>query len=135
MSHRQVDDESYLFQFGDESVDKTKLKIFLDEVFDNKSCSNWLGEKLDQDLSSGNYRSFTNAFYANRQADRYDFMQLDDAAGIVKKPVKIEALLQIQAINDINLNGQYMDATISLSLAWTDPRLQWDEKDFNMISV
>ena len=59
-----------------------------------------------------------------------DFYDLEELPGKRSKPVLVDTVLQIQSINEINLNGEYMDATIALSMRWTDARLSWNSDDF-----
>ena len=36
--------------------------------------------------------------------------------------------MQVKAINEINLNEEYIDASISIRLEWEDDDLKWSEK-------
>ena len=33
-------------------------------------------------------------------------------------------VVQVQSVNDVSLNGEYVDATIAVSMVWSDYRLQ-----------
>ena len=48
-----------------------------------------------------------------------------ERSGYVYKPVEIDVYVQVKAINDINLNEEYMDASIIITMEWYDPQLSW----------
>ena len=39
-----------------------------------------------------------------------------------------------EAMDDIDISGQFMDATIDLIMTWNDPRLKWDPADFGGVT-
>lgn len=41
------------------------------------------------------------------------------------EPVTVDISVQFQAINEINLNEEYFDATIVLHMTWHDSKLAW----------
>lgn len=41
------------------------------------------------------------------------------------EPVHVDIGVEFQAINEINLNEEYFDATIVLKMSWVDKELQW----------
>ena len=61
----------------------------------------------------------------------YDF---EDLPGYSYQPVLVDTIVQIQSINDVNLNGEYMDATIAISMKWKDSRLQQDSSEFGNVT-
>ena len=61
----------------------------------------------------------------------YDF---EDLTGYSYQPVMIDTIVQIQSINDVNLNGEYMDATIAISMKWKDSRLRWDFNEYGNVT-
>ena len=49
-----------------------------------------------------------------------------ERSGLVYDPIEIGVYLQIKAINDINLNEEYMDASIVITMEWFDRQLSWE---------
>ena len=39
-------------------------------------------------------------------------------------PLNVDMVVQVQSVNDVSLNGEYVDATIAVSMVWSDYRLQ-----------
>ena len=48
-----------------------------------------------------------------------------ERSGYVYDPIEIDVYLQIKAINDINLNEEYMDASVVITMEWYDKQLSW----------
>ena len=46
-------------------------------------------------------------------------------AGHVFVPVELNIVLQVKAINEINLNEEYMDASVVITMNWNDKQLAW----------
>ena len=49
----------------------------------------------------------------------------DERYGYKFKPVEVDVSLQFQAINEINLNEEFFDATVVLRMSWKDETLEW----------
>ena len=39
----------------------------------------------------------------------------------------------MQNINDLSLNGMYLDSTVTIHMTWYDPRLRWEPAEFSHI--
>lgn len=51
---------------------------------------------------------------------KYSLIQISSHLGVRVEPVRIEVLFQIQSINEVNLNGEYVDLTVALATSWLD---------------
>ena len=49
----------------------------------------------------------------------------DERYGYKFEPVEVDVSLQFQAINEINLNEEFFDATVVLRMSWKDETLEW----------
>ena len=126
-----------------------QLKIFdtkVDEythIMNQTECQRYLKVKLTVEIrkrkANGDSTDFVEVFY--NKLNEYDanipdmtlfgnFYAMEDLPGKTSKPVSVDTVVQIQSINEINLNGEYMDATIALSMRWTDDRLSWNADYF-----
>ena len=82
---------------------------------------------------------FTALFYGEQvntgptEADFTQFHDFEERGGYTYNPVAVDTVFQIQSINDINLNGEYMDATVAISMVWTDERLKWISSDYGEV--
>ena len=54
------------------------------------------------------------------------FTKYDEQQGYTWSPIEVNTVFQLLSINDVNLNQEYLDATIAISMQWIDGRLQWD---------
>ena len=48
-------------------------------------------------------------------------------------PLEIDVWVEIHTINEVNLNKEYLDATIYLDMIWKDRRLEWNRENFGGI--
>ena len=48
-------------------------------------------------------------------------------------PIEVDTVLQLQAINEVSLSGEYIDANIVVVMSWTDKRLRWRPRDHGYI--
>lgn len=96
-------------------------------------CERFLKVKLALGVRKTGTRDYVKVFY-DLEEDFADFYELDDIKGRASRPVVVDTLLQIQSINEINLNGEFMDATIALSMKWNDARLQWDPNNYGNVN-
>ena len=82
--------------------------------------------KFEQETQSDN---FVETFYSSDHpmiSTFHYFYDFEDLTGYSYQPVMIDTIVQIQSINDIHLNGEYMDATLAISMNWEDSRLAWN---------
>ena len=42
------------------------------------------------------------------------------------KPIKVDIYFQVKSINEINLNEEYMDVSVVITMEWTDKNLKWE---------
>ena len=49
----------------------------------------------------------------------------DERYGYKFEPIEVDVSLQFQAINEINLNEEFFDATVVLRMSWKDETLEW----------
>ena len=50
-------------------------------------------------------------------------------------PLEIDLWVEIQTIHEININREYLDATISLDMLWYDRRLTWNPDSFGKLGM
>ena len=95
-------------------------------------CERYLKVKLGIGIRETGIRDYVKVFY---DLEKYFdvFYELDEIKGQASRPVLVDTLLQIQSINKINLNGEFMDVTIALSMKWNDARLQWDPYSYDNV--
>ena len=55
-----------------------------------------------------------------------------ERSGLVYDPIEIDLYLQIKAINDINLNEEYMDASIVITIEWFDRHLLYQVNQMSL---
>ena len=94
--------------------------------------------------------NYVNVFYARRTArgwdynwewtellmkEFYKFFKYEEKKGYKWNPVEVDTILQLVAVNDLNLNQEYLDATIAVSMQWYDPRLMWDKDKNGMVQT
>ena len=48
-----------------------------------------------------------------------------ELSGYVFDPIEVDLNLQVKAINEINLNEEYMDASVVITMEWRDRNLAW----------
>ena len=48
-----------------------------------------------------------------------------ELSGYVFDPIEVDLNLQVKAINEINLNEEYMDASVVITMEWRDKNLAW----------
>ena len=48
-----------------------------------------------------------------------------ELSGYVFDPIEVDLNLQVKAINEINLNEEYMDASVVITMEWFDKNLAW----------
>ena len=89
----------------------------------------------------------------------YKFFKYEEKKGYKWNPVEVDTILQLVAVNDLNLNQgiscsksefktsrligkkveqkskEYLDATIAISMQWYDPRLMWDKDKNGMVQT
>ena len=49
----------------------------------------------------------------------------EEKRGHVFHAIEVDTLVQVQTINDISLNGEYIDTNIAVIMQWSDRRLRW----------
>ena len=60
----------------------------------------------------------------------------EEMSGFKFVPIPVETVLQLQTVHEINLNAQYMDASIVITMNWNDNNLKWEiGSKFNVNSV
>ena len=75
------------------------------------------------------------AVYENNLVDdRSDFKENESVQKRTTNPVIVQTEVEIEAMDDIDISGQFMDATIDLIMTWNDPRLKWDPADFGGVT-
>ena len=74
------------------------------------------------DIYYGRVGNFTTVLYIT-----------ESQLGKKPRPVTVDTMVQIQSINEINLNEEYFDATIALSMRWEDKRLRWQPAAFGNV--
>ena len=55
------------------------------------------------------------------------FSKYEEQQGYTWSPIEVDTVFQLLSVNDINLNQEYLDATIAISMQWKDDRLAWDQ--------
>ena len=51
-------------------------------------------------------------------------------------PIQVDTRFQLQTVHEINLNEQYMDASVVITMYWGDSNLQWETSSiFNINSI
>ena len=79
---------------------------------------------------------FLKPYYAEDSNDVYKYAVIIENSGetfIGKRmdPVYVDTMFQLVTIGEVNLNGEYIDATVSLSLQWKDERLEWEPQNYS----
>ena len=68
-----------------------------------------------------------------KKKEFYPFNKLlvpkQERVGYKFDPINIDVYLQLKAINEVNLNEEYLDATVFMTFEWTDPKLTWKVKE------
>ena len=126
-------------QIPDETLDEMNTVVdAYPWVKSNAQCQRYLKVKLVTQIKSnketGITTDYVDIFYGRNNAtnnDFDDFYNMEEIKGQTARPVFVDTVVQIQSINEINLNGEYMDATIALSMRWNDARLAWDPSDYS----
>ena len=102
-----------------------------------KQCEQYTKLKLIKFENETKNDNFVENFYSNEDPMYSTFHHLydfEDLTGYSYQPVLVDTIVQIQSINDVNLNREYMDATIAISMKWEDSRLQWDSSKFGNVT-
>lgn len=141
---------SLLLELGPYSIDV--LTDTMEEIVDcyperknQTQCERYVKVKLrkmQREMRQNDATSvpdFTALFYGEQintgptEADFTQFHDFEERGGYTYNPVAVDTVFQIQSINDINLNGEYMDATVAISMVWTDERLKWISSDYGEV--
>ena len=123
----------------DETLEEMNIEVdTYPQVKTNTQCQRYLKVKLVGQIKSNKETSITtdyvDIFYGRNGAtndDFDDFYNIEEIIGQTAGPVQVDTVVQIQSINEVSLNGEFMDATIALSMRWNDARLRWNASDYS----
>jgi len=83
--------------------------------------------QLVKELFAASKRNYTEIFEEKPQFEPFTGIINPDEerSGYIYDPVEVDVYLQIKSINEINLNEEYMDASIVITMEWIDKQLSW----------
>ena len=125
---------------------KNQNSTFYTYNLDKISCPNYILTQLMLDLLDNPEEDYTKVkcscrinfnikiFNSNEKYRRIRSFVARET-GSVFEPMNADLIFQVKAVNEINLNEEFIDATITITLMWTDTRLQWDVERWGVSTI
>ena len=113
-------------------------------------CRRYLSVQLIHYMRSTGSSNFADIYYGRPDSSGWDpkwrwarelseafndFHKYEEQRGYTWSPIEVNTIFQLLSVNDVNLNQEYLDATVAISMQWMDGRLKWDYDTYGKMEM